>query len=75
MVHEGHINETKILGLPTEGEWRQVTSEDHNLRYIKRILSGMVEKRHITQIIEKQWAFQTISAWTSGFRKWVYILL
>ena len=40
MVHAGQINETRTLCLPTEEEWRQATSEDHYLGYIKNILSG-----------------------------------
>ena len=44
MVYAGHINETTTLCLPTEDEWRQATSKDHNLRYIKRILFFLEEK-------------------------------
>ena len=40
MVHAVNINETKTLCLPIEEEWRQYTSEDHDIRYVKRILSG-----------------------------------
>ena len=40
MVHVGKINKTTALTLPTEEEWRQATSEDHDLRYIKRVLSS-----------------------------------
>ena len=43
MVNEGHINKTTILPLPTEEEWRQATSEDHDLGYIKKILSSLEE--------------------------------
>ena len=43
MVHAGQINETTTLPLPTEEEWRQATSEDHDLVYIKRVLSGPEE--------------------------------
>ena len=38
MVHVVHINEIAALPLPTEEEWRQATSEDHDLRYIKKTL-------------------------------------
>ena len=38
-VHAGQVNKTKTLPLPTEKEWRQATSEDHDIGYIKRILS------------------------------------
>ena len=31
MVHAGHINKTTTLPLPTDQEWRQTTSEYHNL--------------------------------------------
>ena len=40
MVHAVQINKTKTLPLPTEEEWKQATQEDHDLRYIKRILSS-----------------------------------
>ena len=40
MVHAGKINKTKTLPLPTEEEWRQATSEDRDLGYIKKILSS-----------------------------------
>ena len=40
MAHADHINETATLCLPIEEEWRQYTSEDHDIRYVKRILSG-----------------------------------
>ena len=40
MVHARNINETKTLCIPTEKEWIQDTSEDHNLEYINNILSG-----------------------------------
>ena len=46
MVHAGHINETFKLPLPTEEEWMQATSYDHDLGYIKRILSSL-EETHI----------------------------
>ena len=39
-VHAVNINKTTTLTIPTEDEWRQNTSEDHDLRYIKRILSS-----------------------------------
>ena len=42
-MNAGQINETKTLYLPTEEEWRQATAEDHDIRYIKIILSGMEE--------------------------------
>ena len=32
MVHAVQINEIAALPLPTEEEWRQATSEDHDLR-------------------------------------------
>ena len=37
MMHGGKINETITLTIPTEKEWRQATSKDHDLGYIKRI--------------------------------------
>ena len=43
MVHAGKLNETTTLPLPTYEEWILVTSEDHNLGYIKRILSSPEE--------------------------------
>ena len=39
MVHAGQVNKTTTLPLPTDEEWRQAISEDHDLGYIKRILS------------------------------------
>ena len=39
-VHAGQINKTTTLPLPIEEYWRQATSEDHDLIYIKRILLG-----------------------------------
>ena len=39
IVNGVQINETTTLPLPTEEEWRQATSEDHDLGYIKMILS------------------------------------
>ena len=39
MVHTVYINKTTKLPLPTEEDWRQDTLEDHDLGYIKRILS------------------------------------
>ena len=39
MVHTGQINETTTLPLPTEEEWRQDTSEDHDLGFIKGVLA------------------------------------
>ena len=42
MVHSVHINETTTLFLPTEEDWMQAKSEDHDLRYINRIIwSGL----------------------------------
>ena len=43
MVYAVHINEIKTLPLLTEEEWRQDTSEDCDLGYIKRILSSLDE--------------------------------
>ena len=40
MVHAGNINRNKTLPLRTEEEWRQATSEDHDIGYINRILSS-----------------------------------
>ena len=40
MVYAGHTNETTTLFLPTEEECGRTTSEDHDLGYIKSILSG-----------------------------------
>ena len=45
MVHVGQINKTTTLTLPTEEEWRQATSEDRALRYIKRFY--LVHRRQI----------------------------
>ena len=42
-VHVGKINKTTTLPLPTEESWSQDTSEDHDLGYIKRILSSPEE--------------------------------
>ena len=39
MVNAVQINETTTLCLTTEEEWGQATSEDHDIRYIKNILS------------------------------------
>ena len=39
LVHEGQIKKTTTLPLPTEEEWRQATSEDLDIGYIKSILS------------------------------------
>ena len=41
MVNELQINKITIICLLTEEDWRQATPEDHDLKYIKRILSGM----------------------------------
>ena len=46
MVHAGQINESTTLHLPTELEWRQATSDDNYLGYIKKILSSP-EETHI----------------------------
>ena len=43
MVHVVHINKTTTLTLPTEEEWRQAKSEDHDMGYIKSILSSTEE--------------------------------
>ena len=43
IVYDGQINETATILLPTEEEWSQNTAEDHDLKYIKRILSGLEE--------------------------------
>ena len=43
MVHAGKINKTTTLRLPTEEEWRQATSYDNDLGYIRRILSSPEE--------------------------------
>ena len=40
MVHARHINKTTTIPIPTEEEWRQATSEDHDIGYINRILSS-----------------------------------
>ena len=45
MVHVRNINENETLCLPIEEEWRQATSEYHDLGYIKNILSGLEGKR------------------------------
>ena len=39
-VHAVQINKTKTLFLPTEEDWRQATSEDHDLICINRIVSS-----------------------------------
>ena len=43
-VNAGHINKITTLPLPAEGDWKQATSEDNYLRYIKSILSSPEEK-------------------------------
>ena len=43
VVHVGQINETTTLNLSTEEECSQATSEDHDLGYIKRVLSSLEE--------------------------------
>ena len=40
MVHVVQINKTTTLPLPTEEKCRYATSEDHDLGYIKRVLSS-----------------------------------
>ena len=40
MVHAGQINETTTLPLPTEEDWKQATSEENDIGYIRRILSS-----------------------------------
>ena len=44
MVHVVQINQATTLPLPTEGQWRQDTSEDHDFGYIKTILPSPEEK-------------------------------
>ena len=61
MVHAGQINKTTTLPITTEEEWRQSTSYNHGLGYIKRI--------------EKQGVFQTLSERTSGAGQWIDVLL
>ena len=43
MMNVGQINVTTTLCLPTAEDWRQATSEDHDLGYINNILSGPEE--------------------------------
>ena len=43
MLHMGQINKTITLPINNEEEWRQATSEDHDLGYIKIILSSPEE--------------------------------
>ena len=43
MVHAGQINKTTTPSLPTEEEWRQATSDDHDIGYINSILSSPME--------------------------------
>ena len=43
MVNAGQINKTTTLCLTIEEEWSHTTTEDHDLRYIKRILFGLEE--------------------------------
>ena len=40
MLHVGYINKTTTLCIPIYEEWIHATTEDHDLRYIKQILSG-----------------------------------
>ena len=42
-VHAGQINKTTTLHQPTKEEWRQDTSEDHDIGYIKNILYSIEE--------------------------------
>ena len=49
-VHVGQINKTTTLSLPTEEYWSKATTEDHDIRYIKRNLSSPEE----TQIKPKE---------------------
>ena len=46
MVHAVNINKTTTSPLLAEEAWRQATLEDHDLRYIKRILS-IPEETHV----------------------------
>ena len=43
LVHEGQINRTTTLTLSTGEERRRATSEDHDIRCIRRILSSPEE--------------------------------
>ena len=43
MVHMGHVNKTAPLCIPKKEEQRKATTGDCNMRYIKKILSGMEE--------------------------------
>ena len=43
MVHAGQISKNTTLPLPTEEEWRKAKAEDHDLGYIKSILSSPEE--------------------------------
>ena len=43
MVNAGQINKTTTMPLTTEEDWSQAKSEDHDLGYIKRILSSPEE--------------------------------
>ena len=43
LLYAGQINETTTLFIPTEEERSQATAEDHDLRFLKRVLSGMEE--------------------------------
>ena len=44
IVHAGQIRKTTKPALPTEEEWMQATSEDHDLGYIQKILFSAEEK-------------------------------
>ena len=44
MVHVRRMKKNTTLSLPTEERWRKATSQDHDLGYIKRILSSPEEK-------------------------------
>ena len=48
MVHAGNINKTTTLPLPIEEEWRQDTSEYHDLGYIKIIY--LFQRRHLLNL-------------------------
>ena len=53
MVHALHINKTTTLPLSTEEERRKAISEDHDIGYIKRILSSPEEKTIDTKLLIK----------------------
>ena len=39
MLHVRQINEITTLCITTEGYWRHANTDDHDLRFIKRVLS------------------------------------